>query len=319
MSRYRRTILGTCCIPWNEDYTLAEDIFRDSIRHLIDQGLSDLYIFGTAGEGYAVSDRQFDHITRVFVEEMTSRQAEPMVGIISLSLATMIERIERAAEMGVSAFQISLPSWGALSDTELFMFFREICARFPDLQFLHYNLMRARRYVTAEEYSILAAEHPNLVATKHGTGDLAVVTALMEKAGRLRHFFTEASFGEASLLGECGYLISIAATNPRRARQYFEAGVQQDVEKLVMLQRELKAMTEALMAAVGNEAHMDGAFDKIFSKIQDPRFPLHLLRPYQGASEAAFKRYRTVLRKEFPEWIDTSSAAPPAKSVRRPR
>jgi dihydrodipicolinate synthase/N-acetylneuraminate lyase len=234
---------------------------------------------------------------------MTAHNADPMVGIISLSLSTMIERIERAAAMGVRAFQISLPSWGALSDQELFIFFREICARFPDLQFLHYNLMRARRYVTAEEYSILAAEHPNLVATKHGTGDLAVVTALMEKASRLRHFFTEASFGEASLLGDCGYLISIGATNPRRAREYFEAGVRQDVEKLVTLQRELKAMTEELMVAVGNEAHMDGAFDKIFSKIHDRRFPLHLLRPYQGASEASYKRYRTALRKQFPEWM----------------
>jgi dihydrodipicolinate synthase/N-acetylneuraminate lyase len=305
MSRYRRTILGTCCIPWNEDNTLPEDIFRDSIRHLIDQGLSDLYIFGTAGEGNAVSDKQFDQITQVFAEEMKARQADPMVGIISLSLPTMIERFERAADMGVRAFQISLPSWGALSDAELFIFFREICARFPQYQFLHYNLLRARRYVTADEYSLLSAEHPNLVATKHGTSDLAVVTALMEKASRLRHFFTEASFGEGSLLGECGYLISIAASSPRRAREYFDAGVQKDVEKLVTMQRELKGMTEELMAAVGNEAHMDGAYDKIFSKIHDPRFPLRLLRPYQGASDAAFERYRTALRRKFPEWIET--------------
>src|SRR5438309_717930 len=68
--RYPRTILGTCCVPWNDDGTLAEGIFRDSIRILIEQGLPDLYLFGTAGEGYAVTESLFDRIVRIFVEEM---------------------------------------------------------------------------------------------------------------------------------------------------------------------------------------------------------------------------------------------------------
>ena len=63
-----------------------------------------------------------------------------MVGVISLSLPTIIERIERARQMGIRHFQISLPSWGALSDSELKTFFKETCGRFPDCSFLHYNL-----------------------------------------------------------------------------------------------------------------------------------------------------------------------------------
>src|SRR5436853_5759474 len=119
MPRYKQTILGTCCVPWNENGTLAESIFRTSIRSLITGGIPDLYIFGTAGEGYAVTDSQFDRITRVFVEEMQTRGAEPMVGALSLSLPTILERIERAGKMGVRQFQISVPSWGGLSDKEL--------------------------------------------------------------------------------------------------------------------------------------------------------------------------------------------------------
>jgi hypothetical protein len=42
-----------------------------------------------------------------------------MIGIISLSLPTIIERIERAQAMGARRFQLSLPSWGALRDSEL--------------------------------------------------------------------------------------------------------------------------------------------------------------------------------------------------------
>ena len=52
-----------------ERLDFEEDIFRRSVQHLLMQGIRDLYIFGTAGEGYAVTERQFDEITRVFLEE----------------------------------------------------------------------------------------------------------------------------------------------------------------------------------------------------------------------------------------------------------
>jgi len=32
-TRYPRLMLGTCCLPWNGDGTLAEDVFRPSMPH----------------------------------------------------------------------------------------------------------------------------------------------------------------------------------------------------------------------------------------------------------------------------------------------
>src|SRR2546423_922370 len=140
--RFPACILATCCIPWNEDGTLAEEIFRKEIRNLRDHLTRDLYLFGTAGEGHAVTDRQFDQIIGLFWEEMNLSGTRPMVGVISLSLGTVLERIERARSVGFRHFQISLPSWGALNDVELMRFFEAVCGRFADCSFLHYNLMR---------------------------------------------------------------------------------------------------------------------------------------------------------------------------------
>ena len=94
-----------------------------------------------------------------------------MVGIISLSLPTILERIAFAAACGMRTFQFSLPNWGPLNDHEMRRFFAEICGAFPDLAFLHYNLMRTGRLVRPQEYAELAEAHPNLVATKYGAGD----------------------------------------------------------------------------------------------------------------------------------------------------
>ena len=83
MKRYAQCILASCPVPWDEGYHFAEDIFRNHLRHILKHGTKHIYIFGTAGEGYAVSDRQFRQITEVFYDEMKANQAEPMVGIIS--------------------------------------------------------------------------------------------------------------------------------------------------------------------------------------------------------------------------------------------
>jgi dihydrodipicolinate synthase/N-acetylneuraminate lyase len=186
----------------------------------------------------------------------------------------------------------------------MFAFFEETCGRFPDLTFLHYNLPLAKRLVTPDEYARLAERFPNLVATKYGSADYGTVIGLLTKASSLCHFLTDLAFGYGSLIGECGFLISLASINPRRARAYFDAGARRDAATLATMGAELAAMVEELKRAVGPSAHMDGAYDKIFAKMRDPRFPLRLLPPYQGASGAACDRFVAVVRERFPQWLE---------------
>ena len=53
--RYPQTVLVSCEAPWDENGELIEAVFRDEVRSAISSGFRDLYIFGTAGEGYAVT------------------------------------------------------------------------------------------------------------------------------------------------------------------------------------------------------------------------------------------------------------------------
>ncbi len=294
--RYRACILATCCVPWREDFAFEEAVFRRSVRHLMAQGIRDLYIFGTAGEGYAVTESQFDAVTRAFLEETR----EGMIGLISLSLPTIIERIERARARGARRFQLSLPSWGALRDAEMATFFRETCGRFPDCAFLHYNLQRTGRIVTGAEYGRLAAEYPNLVATKNSTADEARLESLLRDAPQLQHFITEVGFAKAARLGECGLLISFASSNLQRAQEYFRAGQTRDLARLDALQAELDAIIPTLREGGEGGAHMDGAFDKMFARLHDPAFPLRLLPPYIAVTEEVFARYAERLH---PHWL----------------
>ncbi len=95
----------TVVVPWTDQYTLDEGLFRDEIQALVSAGITHLYIFGTAGEGYAVDDAGFQLIARVFVDHMRALGAEPMIGVISLSQATIERRIAFARDtLGVRLF-----------------------------------------------------------------------------------------------------------------------------------------------------------------------------------------------------------------------
>lgn len=298
--RYPASIMGTCVVPWSESYAFDETKFRAQVRDLATHLTPHLYVFGTAGEGYAVTDSQFEAITRSFLEEADAASARPTVGLIGLSLPVMLERIERAAGWGARSFQVSLPSWAALRDDELDIFFRETCGRFREFDFLHYNLLRTKRLLTPEEYGRLAEEHPNLVATKNTKDDEEFLVGLLTQAPQLQHFLGEGGYARMRDRFECGLLISIASTNHRRAKEFFDARG----ERLAALRAELQEGLAAIKEVIGAPPMIDGAYDKLLYKLVAPDFPLRLLPPYVSADEeTALARYREALARLAPAWL----------------
>ncbi len=302
--RYPRTILATACIPWTETYELDERIFRNEIRGLIARGIHNIYLFGTAGEGYAVTDEQFEAIVKIFAEEMKGPDLYPMVGIVSLSFMTMVKRIRIAYSYGIRDYQFSLPSWGALTDEELYNFVHQLCDPFPDCRFLNYNIPRTKRVLGMREFSRLAAEIPNFVGVKYSNPDIATTIDIANSDTPLQFFLTEIAFGYAGMIGEFGFLISLGNSNIKRAWEYFDAAVRKDKEKLLLIQQECISLSNALVKAAGGN-HIDGAYDKIFCKIMNPDFPLRLLPPYACTSEEGFAQFRDFLKNDCPQWFES--------------
>jgi dihydrodipicolinate synthase/N-acetylneuraminate lyase len=306
VKRFPACVLATAVVPWTPTWELDEELFQAEVAALLAADYCTLYIFGTAGEGYAVTDEQFQRIVEVFSNAMRGGGAEPMVGVISLSLAEIVARIEAGRSLGVRRFQISLPSWGELDVKEVRVFFDEVLGRFEDCEFLHYNLLRAKRLVTPAEYAAIAADHPNLVATKNSTDSMARVRGLLDEAPLLQHFLNERGFLYGSLIGECGLLASVATTNLKMGRHYFEVGRTRKVEMLVALEKDLAGIGAALRECAGG-GRIDGAYDKVLWKLHDARFPLRLLPPYQAAPEDAADKLEAFLRERYPDWAPSTA------------
>lgn len=303
MPRYPQAILVSCEAPWDENGQLLEEVFRRQVQ-MVRQHFSHLYIFGTAGEGYAVDTARFVQIVRIFYEETRGPDIYPQVGVIGLSTANIVERIAVAYAVGFRVFQISLPSWGILNDHELMTFFKDVCGAFPDAQFLHYNLPRAKRVLEGRDYRRLVDAVPNLVATKNTGGGMARAVDLMTHAAELQHFFGEENFPHGALYGECSLLSSFGPMSPHKAWALFEAGRQRDIQALFTLQKAFCDMMLAVLGPVLAEGRIDGAYDKLLVRLGGlEEMPLRLLSPYQGLSEEQYQLCKQTLHEQFPDWV----------------
>jgi dihydrodipicolinate synthase/N-acetylneuraminate lyase len=227
-----------------------------------------------------------------------------MVGVIGLSTATILERMAIAHEAGFRVFQISFPSWGALNNIEMMTFFKDVCGAFPDSQFLHYNLGRAKRMLEAPDYRKIVDVIPNLVATKNMAGGLPRASALVGQVPELQHFMSEFTFPHGILYGECSLLPGFGPMTPHKVKELFEAGKRRDVATLFSLQKRFHDLLQEMLGPLLKEDRMDGAYDKILTRLGGlDAMPLRLLSPYQGFTEDQYQIARRILHDRFPEFV----------------
>lgn len=300
--RYPSVIMATACIPWNEQYCFDENCFRKQIRSLISMDIRHIYIFGSAGEGYAVNDEQFDYITKVFSEEMRGDDVYPMVGLISLSISAMIRRIESAYAFGIRDFQFALPCWGILTEAEMYDFFHTLCGSFPDCRFMFFNTTKAKKELTVKDYIKLAEEIPNLVACKHVTWDIFTLHELISTPCPIQFFNCEIGFAYGSMIGECGLILTAGNMNIPLSKDFFSHAINKDLQYVMAFQENFYTIVKELFEIVGN-AMIDGAYDKIYSKIIDPLFPLRLLPPYTSCSDEKFERFCRFLSEKYTGFV----------------
>lgn len=302
--RYPAMALGAVLIPWKEDFTLDEALFRKCLRSVVQNGLKYVYTFGTAGEGYAVNDEQFAYITEVFVDELRGTGTTPIVGCISLSASQMIARLKAAYDLGARDFQISFPSWGALTDAEVDVFFHQVCDPFPDCKFMHYNNGgRSKKLLKAKDYIRLAKEIPNLAAVKFMNDSLEDVINVVKADTPIQFVLSEYGYGLGCLYGECSMLFSSISTHFPTAWRLFNAGKERDIPTIVELEKEVAVSQEILFETCGTPV-INAAYDKLYAKATIPEFPMRLYPPYQTFSDEQVKNYFEQMRARLPQWFE---------------
>lgn len=303
ITRYPQAILASCEIPWDENSEILEDVFRRSVQLTLEY-FNHVYIFGTAGEGYAVDTSQFQNIVNIFYEETRGESINAMVGLIGMSTPIILEKLHYAYDVGFRIFQISLPSWGVLTDAEVMTFFQGVCGVYRDAKFLHYNLPRTGRVLEASDYRPIVDVIPNLVATKNTGGGHKRAAELVSQVGELQHFLGEGNFLQGCMYGECSLLATFGSLSPLKVKSYFEAAQQKDFPTMLIMQKGFHDILQDLFQELAGERHIDGAYDKLWVRLGGfEEMTLRLLSPYSGFSEEQFQACKAMLHNKYGEWL----------------
>ena len=303
VARYPATVMVSVVCPWDDSEQLDEAVFRRVIRHALDAGFRHLSVFGTAGEGYAVDSDRFRRVIEIFGDELSATDATPMIGVIGLSTANVLERLRVAHDLGFRAFQISLPSWSALTDAEVVAYLTAVCDAFPDSRFMHYNTARVGRIVTGSLYRQIIERVLNLVATKTMTADLGVVAGVVREAPELMHFLTEQSIAYGSLHGEVALLSTFGALAPKRSWALFEAARDGRHREAAEIGAWFQRLDFEVLGPLMADRRVDGAYDKLIAKLSTglEDLPLRMLSPYRTISDAEAAEAGGLLRQHFPD------------------
>jgi dihydrodipicolinate synthase/N-acetylneuraminate lyase len=306
MARYPSTVMVSIVCPWDDDEQLDEVVFRRATRHALASGFHHVYVFGTAGEGYAVDTARFRQVVEVFRDEATGAdEARPMVGVIGLSTANVVERLRVAHDLGIRAFQISLPSWSPVTDGEVVAWFEAVCGSFPDSVFMHYNTVKSGRLVGGSLYRQVVERVPNLVATKTMTSDLGVVASVVRDAPELMHFLTEQSIAYGGLFGQVALLGTFAALAPEQSWALFESVRNGRHAQAAEIGSWFERLHHTIFDPLMVDRRVDGAYDKTIERLSKGMadFPLRMLSPYRTISELEFEAARGRLAATFPELV----------------
>lgn len=286
-------------IPWDQNGLFSPDLFRKAIQKLLQEGCDGLYLFGTSGEGYAITDEEFIQIVDVFVEATTNFTGFLQVGCLGLSSDQVKNRCRIVAERGLQSVQITLPFWKELNDTELMYYFSDVCGSFPMMSFLLYNNPRNKRRLKGKELEAIHDVTPNLKGAKTGSGAWLDFFELITESPSLVHFVTEAAFLFSYGLGSVGLIPSINYVFPQKSRAYYEAVKVNDLNTARRLHRDIVRFFHKTAVPLIQKGYIDGAIDKAYARIGGMDMPLDIKSPYIPLSSENFEWLRSVVQSEF--------------------
>ena len=113
--------------PFSADESLNLDSLRTLIEQEILAGVDGLFVAGTTGESFLLSEMEYRQIVSVSVE--TSAARVPVVAnVAAMSTAGAIGRAEFAEQCGASAIGLLPPIYFRYGERQIIDFYKDVCA-----------------------------------------------------------------------------------------------------------------------------------------------------------------------------------------------
>ena len=304
-----RGIWAGITLTWKEDWSFDDAMLARNLERAVAAKPHGIYTTGSTGEFYALEFDEFRAMADVAAEVCGKADMPLQIGCCSDATGKTIRMLEYAASKdAVGAAQVSLPYWMELTDREMLAFFGDLYSACPDVPLVHYNIPRAKRFLTGAEYLRILEKAPSLIGSKFTFAGayFGALQASIEATPNLSYFVAESLLVSGMLLGARGSYSSLVCTNPSWTLDMYAKADAGQWEEATEMQKHAARFFDDVEAFV--EERGEGAIDPVADKglgvaagfVQGHQ---RCRPPYIGWSDATVQAVREWLKKTYPEFL----------------
>lgn len=309
-----RGIWAGITMSWDAADRFDEKSYAQNIRRAIEAGVHGIYTTGSTGEFYAIEFEEFRRMVDIQAGLCGKAGMPLQIGCCADATRKAIRLLEYAAgQSAVGAAQIVLPYWMELTEREMLQFFRDLHSACPDLPLVHYNIPRAKRFLTGPDYRRILDACPSLIGVKFTFAGqyFGALQDALRVTPELSYFVGENLLASAMQLGARGCYSSLVLTNPQEMLDFYAAAASGDWDRAMTTQKHVSRFFtefESFVESLG-EGQIDPVGDKGLAVASGFAAGSARCRaPYIGWSKKTVAAVRQWLGAHFPEYLCNQKA-----------
>ena len=240
------TALVTPMTPTGIDY----DAFGRFIDFQIESGINALVANGTTGENATIEPEDQTALIRYAVERAAGR-VPVIAGTGTNNTAHVIENTKRACQTGADAVLVVTPYYNKATQSGLIAHFTSVADASP-LPVILYNVPGRTGCNLQPKTLAVLAEHPNIVALKEASGNMAQFMEMMRVAGDKIDIYSgeDALTAPMMSMGGKGAISVLSNVVPALAVAMTDAAKAGNYEEAARLQLSMLPLVDALFSQV---------------------------------------------------------------------
>ena len=268
--------------PMDADLGVDYDALGKLIDFQIDQGINALVAVGTTGESATLEPAEQKEVIRFTVQRVAGR-VPVIAGAGTNNTVHVLEYVRAACEVGADAVLVVTPYYNKATQNGLIAHFTAV-ADTSTVPVILYNVPGRTGCNLQPKTVAKLAEHPNIVALKEATGNMAQMVELVRLCGDKLDIYS----GEDGIvvpmmsMGAAGCISVLSNVAPAKAVKMTDACLSGDYAKAAKLQCELLPLINALFSEV-NPIPAKAAVAAMGFGEENLRMPLSYMEPENRA------------------------------------
>lgn len=228
----------------------------DQIDVLIASGPNGIYSCGTAGEFYALTEKEFDDISGLLADKCERSGTPFQLGASDPCPGRSLERLKRSVALRPGAIQVILPDWFPVTNEEATDFLLRMAEAARGIGLILYNPPHAKRNLVPTDWKYLKDRVPELVGLKvfDDNGSESWYRAMKENAAGLSVFVPGHRMASGIQNGAYGTYSNVACLNPFAAQRWYEQ-IRVDLTGALELESRIGRFMETLISPWITEHH----------------------------------------------------------------